>query len=67
MTRHLPTTGIRIDLRTIRSTGALVVLALACVGMAAGESHAVCFDHAGDVGLCKHLSCMWCLCGDTTP
>ena len=37
------------------------------VDVAASESHVVCFDHAGDVGLCKHLPRMWRLCADTTP
>ena len=36
MTRHPPTTKIRIDLRTILSTGVLVVVALAYAGTAAG-------------------------------
>lgn len=47
MTRHPPTTGIRIDLRTILSTGVLVVLALAYAGTAAGAMTGVVDDDGG--------------------
>ena len=48
MTRHPPTTEIRILLRMILSAGVLVVLVLACAGAAAGATWVVDDDGGAD-------------------